>query len=123
MDILLIHYSEIGTKGRNRGFFERRLRDDLQNRLAPLDVTNVKLDNSRLVAPLTEKHDKARIEAALGQVFGIAWYAFGRHSPRDEGALKGLCVEVGKAAAAEGAKTFKVYVKRVDKAYPISSET
>jgi tRNA uracil 4-sulfurtransferase len=120
MDILLIHYSEIGTKGRNRGFFERRLRDDLRNRLAPRDVTDVKLDNSRLVAPLTESHDKARIEAALGQVFGIAWYAFGRALPRGEEEIKAACVEAAKAEA--GAGTFKIYVKRVDKAYPISSD-
>jgi thiamine biosynthesis protein ThiI len=119
-EILLIHYSEIGTKGRNRGFFERRLREDVRARLAPKDVTDVKLDNARLVAPLTGGHDKARIEAALGMVFGIAWFAFGRPCARDEESLKAACVAAAREA--EGAKTFKVYVKRVDKTYPISSE-
>jgi thiamine biosynthesis protein ThiI len=119
-EILLIHYSEIGTKGRNRGFFERRLRDDVRARLAPKDVLDVKLDNGRLVAPLAPGHDAARIQSELAQVFGIAWYAFGRHIPRDEESLKARCVEMAKESAE--AKTFKVYVKRVDKAYPLSSD-
>lgn len=120
MDILLIHYSEIGTKGRNRGYFERRLRDDVRRRLHPADVTDVKLDNSRLVAPLASGHDKNRIDNELKQVFGIAWHAYGRQYERDEQTVAAACVEAARAAT--DAATFKVYVKRVDKAYPLSSE-
>lgn len=120
MDILLIHYSEIGTKGRNRGTFERRLRDDVRRRLFPAHVQDVKLDNSRLVAPLTELHDKARIDAELKQVFGIAWHAYGRQFARDEKTLEAACVEAARTMP--DAENFKVYVKRVDKAYPASSE-
>lgn len=121
MDILLIHYSEIGTKGANRGHFERRLRDDLRARLVPSDATEVKLDNSRLVAPLSEGHDKDRIAKVLGQVFGIAWYAFGKALSRSEEAIKTACVEA--AQTAEPGDTFKIFVKRVDKSYPLTSET
>jgi tRNA uracil 4-sulfurtransferase len=119
MEILLIHYSEIGTKGRNRGYFERRLRDDVRARLGA-DAVEIKLDNGRLVAPLAADHDKERVREALKQVFGIAWHAFGRQVPRDEASLKTFCVEAARGA--EGAASFKVYVKRVDKAYPMSSD-
>jgi tRNA uracil 4-sulfurtransferase len=120
MNTLLIHYSEIGTKGANRGYFERRLRDDVHKRIVPTDASDVKLDNSRLVAPLTPDHDRKRIGEALSQVFGIAWYAFAQAHPRDIVPLTAACVAAAKAVP--GAKTFKVYVKRVDKGYPISSE-
>jgi thiamine biosynthesis protein ThiI len=120
MDVLLIHYSEIGTKGANRGFFERRLREDVKKRLVPRDAVSVNVDNVRLVAPLTENNDKARIREALQQVFGIAWHAFGKQVERDEASLKAACVKAAREAA--GAKTFKVFVKRVDKGYPMSSD-
>jgi thiamine biosynthesis protein ThiI len=122
MDTLLIHYSEIGTKGANRGVFERRLRDDIKKRLAPLDVTDVRVDNSRLIAPLAPGHDVARIRAELAQVFGIAWHAFARILPREETAIRAACVDLARTAATKGAKTFKVYVKRVDKTFPVPSE-
>jgi thiamine biosynthesis protein ThiI len=120
MDVLLIHYSEIGTKGANRGFFERRLKEDVRKRLVPRDAVSVNVDQVRLVAPLTEDHDKARILEALQQVFGIAWHAFGKKVDRDEATLKEACVNAAREAP--GATTFKVFVKRVDKRYPISSD-
>ena len=36
--VCLIHYAEIGLKGRNRAHFERRLRDNLEAALVGLPV-------------------------------------------------------------------------------------
>jgi thiamine biosynthesis protein ThiI len=119
-NILLIHYSEIGTKGKNRSFFERRLRNDVQARLCPDDVTKVEIDNGRLIVPLTREVQKERVDRQLSQVFGIAWHAFGYTLERDEEALKKACLAL--AAENPSAQTFKVYCTRADKTYPLSSD-
>jgi thiamine biosynthesis protein ThiI len=119
-DILLIHYAEIGTKGKNRSFFERRLREDVRRRLFPLDVSRVEVESGRVVADLVEGYSRARIETSLGQVFGIAWFAYARSVAREWTAVE----EAGLRCASErpDAKTFKVYAHRADKNYPLSSQ-
>jgi tRNA uracil 4-sulfurtransferase len=117
--VLLVHYTEIGTKGRNRSFFERRLREDIQARLGP-QAAKVRLERGRVVAELAASFDEAAVVRAFDRVFGVAWFAFAEEVPREWPAV----LEAGLRAAEAGksARAFKVYVNRVDKTFPLSSQ-
>ncbi len=61
----LIHYHEIGLKGRNRSAFERRLRDNLAALLDLPGSNGVERISSRL---LVRAPDGARLEEMLGRI-------------------------------------------------------
>ncbi len=119
-NILLIHYSEIGLKGKNRGYFERKLRNDIQSRLCPAQASQVRIESSRLMAELHDTFDQNAVHAALNQVFGVAWYAFAQCIERHENALLQACLQAVKDNPS--AKTFKIFCKRIDKSFPMTSQ-
>ncbi len=58
---ILIHYHEIGLKGRNRSVFERRLKDNLDAALTGLPVAPVERIASRLAVPVLEPASTERV--------------------------------------------------------------
>lgn len=65
---VLIHYHEIGLKGRNRSVFERRLKDNLDAALLGLPVGRVERIASRLVVPVK---DHASLRDVIERVLRI----------------------------------------------------
>jgi thiamine biosynthesis protein ThiI len=119
-DFLIVHYSEIGTKGRNRSFFERRLMEDLRARLSPDQVQKVRLEQARVVAELAPGHSREVVTERMARVFGTAWFCFAQKIDKDLETLKAAALAAAQAAGA--AKTFKIYCHRVDKTFPYSSQ-
>lgn len=117
--VLLVHYTEIGTKGRNRSFFERRLREDIQTRLGD-QARKVRLERGRIVAELSDGFDAEKVVRAFDRVFGVAWFAFAEAVPREWPPI--LEAGLRQAEARRDARAFKVYVNRVDKTFPLSSQ-
>lgn len=73
--VCLVHYHEIGLKGRNRSVFERRLQDNLDAALSGLPVGKVARIPSRLVVRVFEPErieEIARRMAAVPGVVGIS---------------------------------------------------
>src|SRR5690349_1154432 len=95
-DILLVHYSEIGTKGQNRSFFERRLRDAIHQRLFPDHVTGVRVESGRIVATLAPQYRPEIIRTALDQIFGVAWFALARRIDWSIDAIESAVLEEGR---------------------------
>jgi thiamine biosynthesis protein ThiI len=119
-DVLLVHYSEIGTKGQNRSFFERRLRDAIHQRLFPDHVTGVRVESGRIVATLAPQYRPEIIRTALDQIFGVAWFALARRIDWSIDAIESAVLEEGRKHPQ--AKTFKVFCRRADKTFPMSSD-
>jgi tRNA uracil 4-sulfurtransferase len=119
-NVLLIHYSEIGTKGKNRSYFERRLAEDVRRRLTPRHASRVRAAGGRVLADLAPDYDPAAVRAAMDQVFGVAWYAFARSV---SWAWEDISREaLALARARPEARTFKIYCSRADKTFPLSSD-
>ena len=118
--IILIHYSEIGLKKGNRREFEKKLIDNIAEKLA-ISPQKITLANKYLILPLPRKMRASEkiISQKLRKVFGIAWFAIAhRVEPRIEAIKK----ETKKSAKQINQKeTFAVRVKRVDKKFPLSS--
>ena len=149
MKTLLIKYSEIGVKGKNRYVFEDMLVKNMKSALKELrGVFEVRKAQGRIYVNCEEQEEEEAV-SALQKVFGIAWIC-----PIDQ--YDRLNTEELKAAAVEHVRrnffreteaseslnqtefpdisgnspenradseviTFKVNCRRVDKAFPLNS--
>ena len=71
---VVVHYHEVGLKGRNRGFFERRLVDNLRGALKPFADARVEVMNGRLLVR-TQGPPSDGLLGAVAKTFGIAFLA------------------------------------------------
>jgi thiamine biosynthesis protein ThiI len=71
---VVVHYHEIGLKGRNRGFFERRLVDNLRGALVPFADTRIEVMNGRLLVRTPGPPSDDLLEA-VARTFGVAFLA------------------------------------------------
>lgn len=123
-DIVVVHYSELGTKGGNRRVFERKFTEDIRRRLGA-DALKVRLESARVIGELAPGVSRERIGSALEQVFGVAWYAFGKifpWAPEDIGFAQIETAALTEARRDPTVKTFKIHARRSVKNYPLVSQ-
>ena len=121
--MLLIKYSEIGVKGKNRYIFEDMLVRNIKSALKELESeTTVRKAQGRIYVSGEGKESDEAI-SALQKVFGIAWICPLDHYDK-------LTFEEIKEAAIRHMEanfnmdephTFKVHCRRADKAFPMTS--
>jgi tRNA uracil 4-sulfurtransferase len=115
--LVVVHYAEIGLKGRNRPFFERHLQENIRQRLAGLEVKAVRWQHGRfLVSPGEAGVDE--VLARLRTVPGIAYAAPAYGLERDLEALKGAVVG---ALPSRPVTSFRIQARRADKGFPLTS--
>lgn len=107
-DVLLVHYHEIGLKGRNRPLFERALKENLKRALG--DAAGA----VRLVPGRVEVRDPGPDALGAAQrVFGVANVAPAWVVPADLAAVVAKGVEVARSADEEhGFATFAVRARK-----------
>lgn len=114
--IIIVRYCEIHLKGKNRGFFERLLQENVQKALADIPHS-MRILNARYLIENFDEDDYAEIEKKLLKVPGIHSFspAYVVKSDLDEitECVKYLCD--GKAGE------FKVETNRADKTFPMTS--
>ena len=115
---IIIHYSEIGLKKGNRGFFESRLRDNIQKALQGYSDQKVKMDFGRFVLQLPGDALVDQIIERIKNVIGIAHFSVAHQGNLDIHVLKEQVYEKLKNAPF---KSFKIATRRVDKQYPFTS--
>ena len=121
--MLLIKYSEIGVKGKNRYIFEDMLVRNIKSALKDLnEKIYVRKAQGRIYVE-NEEEEMDEAISALTKVFGIAWICpldhYGRLSFDEikEAAIK----HMQSHFAMDEPHTFKVNCRRADKAYPLTS--
>ncbi len=112
---IIIRYSEIYLKGKNRGFFERAFEQNLKKALQPYSHAFVKQSGRYLVQDFDER-DAEEILDALKKVFGVHTLSVAYETGW---ALEEI-FEAAKLVARESG-TFKVEGHRGDKSYPMTS--
>lgn len=114
--IIIVRYCEIHLKGKNRGFFERLLQENVQKALADIPHS-MRILNARYLIENFNEDDYAEIEKKLLKVPGIHSFspAYVVKSDLDEitECVKYLCD--GKVGE------FKVETNRADKTFPMTS--
>lgn len=113
MDIYVVHYGEIGLKGKNRDYFERALVRNIVRALGGPD-RKVKRRFGRIII----EDGDAEIAAALGSIPGIKYFA---RAKRVEPELEELISAALELAEADGARSFKIAARRTAKNFPLDS--
>jgi len=120
--LFLVHYDEVGVKGKNRPVFEQLLQNAIHFALHGLPCRDVKRLSGRIIVqfgkPLSAE-EADEVGRRLGRVMGIANYSSAVRVPTDLQAIGRRMV-----SDLEGREftTFKVAVRRSDKSLPYTSE-
>ena len=113
--VIIIRYSEIYLKGKNRGFFERAFETNLRRALDSFDAELVKNSGRYLVQNFPE-YETEEIVEKLKKVVGLHTMSVAYETSSDMDTI----FEAAKLVArSEG--TFKVESHRGDKKYPLTS--
>ncbi len=114
---LVLHYSEIGTKGKNRREFERSLRRNIQAALGNA-VSMPRLEYGRIVCEMRSREQWEEAKESLSLMPGIARAGIGKACMLDIADIKREALE---AFNEKKGKTFRVATKRSNKEFPLSS--
>ncbi|HEX9093096.1 MAG TPA: tRNA uracil 4-sulfurtransferase ThiI [Coriobacteriia bacterium] len=121
----LIHYHEIGLKGRNRASFENRLKSNLAEAVRGLTDGSVERFASRLLVPVTDPANHRRVLDACAALPGVIHVsdAFvlsrGMHDIRKASQL--ALAEAIEAAGPGAIASFAVDARRSSTDHPVSS--
>ncbi len=118
MDSVIVHYQEIALKGRNRPWFIKRLVSNLRAVTADLDVARVHALMGRIEIVLGPTADWNLVRERISRIFGAANFSRARRTGRSVDVLADSILEDLRVRDVE---TFRVTVKRADKAYPLTS--
>src|SRR6188508_174197 len=119
MTSVLVHYSEVALKGKNRTWFVGRLVRNIHGALAGLHVKEVRTPIGRIEVVLAQDEVLPEVLDRLKRIFGIANYAVATRVPTDfEGMAQAI---VSQLPPKESAQSFRVFVRRADQKFPIPS--
>ena len=118
MTSVIVHYSELALKGRNRPWFIQAMVRTIRSLLADLDVTHVMSTNGRIELRFQSGDHWEEVRTRLTRLPGIANFARAVHVPAD--------VEVMTTTVLDGLRgtvprRFRVKATRADKRFPVLS--
>ena len=108
--LCLVHYHEIGLKGKNRSTFENQLVTNLHRALRPFDVTNVARVSGHIVVEVSDRCATEELAAAIRRVPGVARVSLAYKCGLDEDEYCAAAVRA--LGEAEPFSTFKVHARR-----------
>ena len=114
-----LSYGELSLKGKNRGQFERKLRNRINRNLKGFDFKLIE-DLSKLYV-LIDPKDLEKITEKLKKVFGIVGINQSSKVSQEDERIKEKVLEFANYAYEKGARTFKISVNRSNKGFPINS--
>ncbi len=117
--LCLVHYHEIGLKGKNRSTFENQLVTNLHRALAGLDVASISRISGYVVVEAGDGLATEEMAAAIRRVPGVARVSLAYRCPLDEGAY--VAAAVRALGEAGDFSTFKVHARRSSTTYGLHS--
>ncbi len=114
----VVHYAELGLKGRNRPRFEKTLCENLVRSLAPLGKASARRLFGRILVDAPEGAKLEEVAARIGRVFGVAYFSV---ATTLEPTREAITTEVDAVVAGRSFASFGVRVRRVDKTLPFRS--
>ncbi len=115
---LVVHYAEVGLKGRNRPRFEKTLCENLVRALAPLGRAQARRLYGRILLEAPEGANHDEIVRRLGRVFGVAYFSV---ATTFEPTREAITAAVDAFVASRAFTSFGVRVRRIDKSLPFRS--
>ncbi len=115
--MIIVHYGEIGLKGKNRRMFEETLMKNIRKILGN-DIKNVYREYGRIILEEREEANYKKIKKGLEKLPGIKNFSFAVSSALDIEDIKSKALQIVEG---EEFSSFKVSAKRADKKFPFSS--
>lgn len=115
---VVVHYEEIGTKGKNRSMFEKKLIDNIRSFLSKDIYKTIKRSYGRIIIELNKLKEE-EIKKKLEKVAGIANFSFASRAELDIDDIKSKLLEI---AEKNKNKTFRISAKRSLKNFPYNSQ-
>ncbi|MGN0960828.1 MAG: THUMP domain-containing protein, partial [Christensenellales bacterium] len=114
-NVIIIRYSEIFLKGKNFGFFEKTLIDNIKEKISDIPCEFVRLNKRFFVSGYSPK-DENKLIKRIKSVFGVHSL-----SPAVKISSEQNSIEEYISSLKFNEKTFRVSVNRADKRFPIGS--
>ena len=114
----MVHYHEIGLKGRNRSTFENRLMRNLSTALAGTETGRPRKLPGRIIVPFEPGADRGVIRERLTRVFGVANVGLGVGGTLDLDALYDVAWDQIRE---RDYATFAVRARKAHSAFPFSA--
>lgn len=123
-DVILCHYGEIGLKGKNRGYFENKLIDNLRStlqRYSPDTFSSIGRMFGRLIIRLNDhgQNEIDSINSVLKNVCGMVYFAPAIKVDQDREKITKLAV---KLMSVGDYNSFRVTTRRTDKDFTVSKQ-
>ncbi len=115
-DAILIRYGEIYLKGKNRGYFERVLKSNINKKLEKYN-TKLEIVSGRYIVTNFEPAHRFEIQELLAKTPGIYSISPSTTTVATPQAITELALELMKNKVG----TFRVTTTRADKSFPIAS--
>jgi thiamine biosynthesis protein ThiI len=114
---VVVHYHEIGLKGRNRGFFERQLVTNLERGLRGCRHDGVEVLNGRLLVHSDDAPGEDLL-ARIAKTYGVAFFAPCLVTGANIADMTNAALALLEACAFE---TFAIAARRATKELPLTS--
>ncbi|MFN3528074.1 MAG: tRNA sulfurtransferase, partial [Candidatus Altarchaeaceae archaeon] len=127
MNYIICHYAEIGIKGKNRSFFEKTLKENIEKTLIKNGISFefVKRIPGKIIIKLKEdiekesKENKEKIEESLKNIAGIANFSHGLSANLNIEEIKEKALEILSKINFE---KFRISTIRSNKNFPLNSQ-
>lgn len=116
----LVHYSEVGLKGANRGRFEERLIRNIYRAARGLAVESVRRLYGRFLLEQRVEGSAEDLERRLARTYGVSSFAPVVVTAADLEPVRAILAEWASDADFE---SFAIRARRLDKAFPVDSQT
>ncbi len=117
-EIIVIHYSEIALKGKNRIFFENKLKANIKKALHEVKISQIERLRGRLVVNLAESGQDELATEGLQKVFGISHFSFSVAVEKKIEVIKETAWSLLKNKTFD---SFKIETRRAQKDFPLNS--
>ncbi|MEM7819615.1 MAG: tRNA uracil 4-sulfurtransferase ThiI [Candidatus Aenigmatarchaeota archaeon] len=115
---ILVHYGEIGIKGKNRIYFEKKLIENIKKALYGLQYEFINRLYGRIIIKLTKNSNIKMIKKRLKNVFGISYFSFAIDAKISINDMKKKALILLKT---NKRKTFRITTRRSYKKFPYES--
>lgn len=116
---IVLHLGELMLKGRNRGLFVNRLRDNIRAKLDPEWVSKIESQPGRIIVELNKGAPSKAMHQKVSRTSGVANSLLAMSCEPVESEMMEL---VKAAVSGREFATFAVRCKRADKRFPLRSQ-
>ncbi len=121
---ILVHYAEIGLKGQNRSYFERKLKENIKLQVktfCPGAVRKIDRLQGRFLLTVSPEiaHDPAALIAILKNIPGIAYFAPALESVPD---LETIIADLSRIVRDKDVQSFRITARKTYSPFPHSKQ-